>query len=226
MKKPHIIKILGMVTLLLFVGGCTIKKAVPNSPLEHYTEPEIGKIHKVEIGQSMFSHVYARKDIIRVHGKVEANTGRPRSYTIRNTKLLKTIENYNAICYSWFCTADTNNDGYLDSWWKSRKQLNFIVDMVDNDYKPLDKKVPYSLEYTYSKNSFKYDVLYQGHINNKINISYREFANNIARPAFTQNIEYEILENADTIIGFKGLRIKILNTTNYDITYQVLKDYN
>jgi hypothetical protein len=224
MKKPYILERLLISTLvLLFSSGCTIKRALPSrSPLEHFTSPEIGKTNKVEIGQSMFSHIYAKKDVIKVHGRVVANHGK-RSYIIKDTKLLKTIENYNAICYSWFCTADTNNDGYLDSWWKSKKQFK---SMIDNDYKLLDKKVPYTLEYTYSENSFKYDVLYQGRVNNRISISYREFANNIARPAFTQNIEYEVIENADTIIGFKGLRIKILKTTNYDITYQVLKDYD
>jgi hypothetical protein len=48
----------------------------------------------------------------------------------------------------------------------------------------------------------------------------------MARPAFNQDIDYELNNDANTIIGFKGLRIEVLKATNMDITYKVIKDYN
>ncbi|MGZ8545817.1 MAG: hypothetical protein ACXWVU_00350 [Sulfuricurvum sp.] len=79
---------------------------------------------------------------------------------------------------------------------------------------------------TYTENSFKYEALYQGRIDNKIKISFREFKDDMARPAFTQDIDYELNKNGDTIVGFKGLRIKVIKATNMDITYSVIQDYN
>jgi hypothetical protein len=73
----------------------------------------------------------------------------------------------------------------------------------------------------------KYCLRFSGHyIDNKIKISFREFKNDIARPAFTQDIEYQLDENGKANVGFKGLRIEILKATNYDIEYKVVKDYN
>jgi len=47
----------------------------------------------------------------------------------------------------------------------------------------------------------------------------------MSRPSFTQDIDYELNKNGNTIIGFKGLRIEILKATNIDITYRVIQDY-
>lgn len=74
--------------------------------------------------------------------------------------------------------------------------------------------------------TFKYQALYQGKVENKIKISFREFKDDMARPAFTQDIEYELEGNKPTIIGFKGLRIEVKKLTNLNITYSVIKDYN
>ena len=48
----------------------------------------------------------------------------------------------------------------------------------------------------------------------------------MARPAFTQDIEYELDKDGKTLIGFKGLRIEVEKATNLDITYKIIKDYN
>jgi hypothetical protein len=48
----------------------------------------------------------------------------------------------------------------------------------------------------------------------------------MARPSFTQDIDYELNKDGSTIIGFKGLRIEVIKATNIDITYKVVKDYN
>ena len=45
------------------------------------------------------------------------------------------------------------------------------------------------------------------------------------RDAYTQNIEYELDANGQAMIGFKGLRIKVLNATNLNIEYQVTRDF-
>ncbi len=46
----------------------------------------------------------------------------------------------------------------------------------------------------------------------------------MARPSFTQELVYDI--NESNIIGFRGLRIEVLNTTNTNIEYRILSYFN
>lgn len=73
------------------------------------------------------------------------------------------------------------------------------------------------------KEYFKQDFIYNGKVGNAIKFTYREYANDLARPAFTQDLQYDLKES-DTI-GFRGLRIEILSATNTKIQYKVLSYY-
>ncbi len=72
--------------------------------------------------------------------------------------------------------------------------------------------------------SFQQTLIYSGKIGDKINISYREFINNRARPAFNNEVEYDLSES--NVIGYKGARIEILEATNELIRYRVLRNFN
>lgn len=124
----------------------------------------------------------------------------------------------NEFQYGEYCFLDLNKTG----------TFNYIFDdYYENAYK-LVKPVPYYTKRTpptFVEDSFKYLVLYQGKIGNQIKVSFREFKDNLARPAFTQDIEYEINSNGTTMIGFKGLRIEVLDATNISIKYKVVQDY-
>jgi len=68
------------------------------------------------------------------------------------------------------------------------------------------------------------EFIYNGVSGNTAKFTYREYSNDYARPAFTQETQYDL--NESKIIGFKGLRIEILKTTNIGITYKVLSGFN
>jgi len=162
----------------------------------------------------MFSKTYSiGKKIIVQGNKVHAND---RDFIFTSNKLRTTEEKYNAVCFSWFCAVDTKNDGFLDSWWDAKIEKNVL---------PLTERVPYKLEDILTNSYHKQTSLYQGKVNNKIKISYREFSGQMSRPAFTQDVEYELDADGTAILGFKGLRIKVLTATNLDITYKILQDY-
>ena len=63
------------------------------------------------------------------------------------------------------------------------------------------------------------DVLYQGTSKGEVKISYREFSHGLARAAFTQDVSYELDPDGTAVIGFKGMRIKVLKATGHDIKY-------
>ena len=73
------------------------------------------------------------------------------------------------------------------------------------------------------KEYFKQDFIYNGKVGNAIKFTYREYADDLARPAFTQDLQYDLTESS--IIGFKGLRLEILSATNIKIQYKVLSYY-
>ena len=74
----------------------------------------------------------------------------------------------------------------------------------------------------WSEGSFKRDLVYTGISKSIISILYREFKDNIARPAFSQEIKYDL--NEGNIIGYQGSRFEIINANNTGITFKVLKE--
>ena len=52
---------------------------------------------------------------------------------------------------------------------------------------------------------------------------YREFYNDMARPSFTQEIQYDL--GISTIVGFKSAKLEILEATNTKISYQVISHF-
>lgn len=77
---------------------------------------------------------------------------------------------------------------------------------------------------TENKNSFQQTLIYNGKIGNKINIGYREFSGDFARPAFTNNVEYDLSESKQIV--YKGALIDVINASNQSITYKVIKNFN
>lgn len=71
----------------------------------------------------------------------------------------------------------------------------------------------------YSEGAFKQEILYNGRTSESIKLAYREFLNDMARPAFFQEMVYDISES--NIIGFRGMEIEIFEATNTEISFIV-----
>ncbi len=71
---------------------------------------------------------------------------------------------------------------------------------------------------------FQQTLIYSGRIGSKINIGYREFSNSYARPAFNNDVEYDLSDS--NIIGYKGAELEIMEATNRNITFKLLKNFN
>jgi len=117
------------------------------------------------------------------------------------------------------CFVDTDNDGRFDS-------VAFPGYAID---KNLADPVVYEAEVRTESieiedpRSFVVEVLYQGISKGEAKISYREFIRGTARPAFTQDISYELESDGSGVIAFRGLRIQIVKATRENITYIVKK---
>lgn len=89
----------------------------------------------------------------------------------------------------------------------------------------LKDTIEYTKEQTPDGNSdyFKQEIIYNGKAGNTLKLSYREYVNSMARPAFSQDLQYDLSES--NVIGFKGVRIEIIKADNVSISFKVLKGF-
>ena len=71
----------------------------------------------------------------------------------------------------------------------------------------------------YQKGSFRMELLYNGKSRDMIKITYREFDDGMARPAFTQDLMYDLAESRT--ISFKKMSIDVIEATNSHIRFVV-----
>ena len=77
---------------------------------------------------------------------------------------------------------------------------------------------------TADANSFQQTLIYNGKVGSKVNIGYREFSGDMARPAFSNAVEYDLDDSRQ--IGYKGALLDIIDANNQMIKYKVLKNFN
>ncbi|MDZ4321556.1 MAG: hypothetical protein U1A07_22425 [Phenylobacterium sp.] len=68
---------------------------------------------------------------------------------------------------------------------------------------------------------FKVELLYGGVSKGTVTLAYREFMRDLARPAFSQELKYDLADGDE--IGFRGARLKVIKATNVSIRYVVMK---
>lgn len=84
----------------------------------------------------------------------------------------------------------------------------------------------FNVEKTKSKKgtSFEQTLIYNGTTGSKINVGYREFANETARPAYNNRVEYDLTKSKS--ISYKGAEIMVIEADNNAITYKVISPFH
>lgn len=72
-----------------------------------------------------------------------------------------------------------------------------------------------------SSDNQRKELIYTGVSKNVITVIYREYKDDMARPAYTQELKYDLGEGR--VIGFKGARFEVIEATNTGIRYRVLR---
>lgn len=67
------------------------------------------------------------------------------------------------------------------------------------------------------------ELIYNGRSGDTVKFLYREFAGDLARPPFSQDIQYDLKDGMT--VGFKGARIQIVDASNTKLTYRVLSSF-
>lgn len=71
--------------------------------------------------------------------------------------------------------------------------------------------------------NFRQELIYSGRLGSQIKLTYREFSDDFIRPGFTQEAQYDL--STDQTVGFKGVRIQILEANNTRLRYKVLRSF-
>jgi hypothetical protein len=72
-----------------------------------------------------------------------------------------------------------------------------------------------------NSSSFRRELIYGGLSGKTVTINYREFKDDLARPAFSQELKYDLSQ--EDVIGFRGARFKIIKATNTKLVYKIIK---
>jgi hypothetical protein len=71
--------------------------------------------------------------------------------------------------------------------------------------------------------SFRQELIYNGRSGSSVKFLYREIKNSYLASPFTQEVTYDMADG--NTIGFKGSRLKIIEATNINIKYEMLKTF-
>ena len=74
-----------------------------------------------------------------------------------------------------------------------------------------------------SKSNFIQELIYNGRVGSNLKFIYREFSDDIYRPDFIQYIQYDSSESS--IIEIKDLRFEIIDATNAQLTYKLIRNF-
>ncbi|HEY5724105.1 MAG TPA: hypothetical protein VIT45_17485 [Allosphingosinicella sp.] len=112
------------------------------------------------------------------------------------------------------CASDVDGDGKFD-----RGSLFNVGDFI-----PLNAPVPYTkadVDVPLTTDPFKATILYTGATSDSLRLSYREFANDMARAAFTEDLTIPITKTFPQLVAFKGIRMKVLSIDGLGMRYVI-----
>ena len=76
--------------------------------------------------------------------------------------------------------------------------------------------------YEETVSTFKRELIYGGKTGTTVNIFYREYGDNFARPAFAQELKYYLKDSKD--ISFQNFQIHVLSANNSKVKFKVTAD--
>lgn len=214
------------VALSLALGGCAVTYDPNTSSKTTLVDfPPIGEIHTAYVGDSMMSkglQVESEAAVLRtpvdgVFYDIPSGT-----YDMLGSNkdgyIFKTITRDNKMVL-----MGPLSDPYQALGVKHKNPKELCVITTFGAYECYKADFEIKRVSSTTEASFQQTLIYSGKVGNKINIGYRESSNDIARPAFNNDVEYDLNESKE--IGYKGATVEILSADNQKITYRVIKSF-
>ncbi|UIP29001.1 hypothetical protein [Photobacterium sp. TLY01] len=222
MKRLFILLIAGV------IGGCASPDYNYRAETTEISEPPIGSVNIAYVGDILLKQgKYAEHDAIYLHEMVSIGW----SYDLLPGYYIKKGEDHNSETYMPSNDSESGsiNKAALSDPWQAimvykNKPTVCIITAINAMACEQNVKFEREKKPVLSSNSFQQTLIYSGKVGNKINIGYREFSNNHARPAFNNDVEYDL--NSSKLIGYKGARVEVIDASNELIKYKVIRNFN
>lgn len=225
-----------MKKLLLLITVITLTSCASTNQGVAYTRekvsiPEVNTIQKKQIGETLTKYeILSSKPAILIDNVPDVKFfGTKIPYQKGDIIPLQIIKKGSKIYYNENYRYGSFNNYYGVEVYNDEKETKYVVMTDVKGYTSNTKSTPELLisEATYTKvgeGYYKQEFIYNGNVSNNIKFIYREYIDDTARPAFTQELQYDL--NESNIVGFKEMRIEIIKATNTGIEYKVLNHLN
>lgn len=212
----------------LVLAGCTSPKYNYTPATQQISEPPIGSTNTAYVGDSLLRQgISAQLDGIKVTAPARVSWG----YTVTPGEFKKIGEDGQNEFYMPTPGASSGgvDKAVLADMWQAimaKKGSQTLCVITVFSVSTCENGMPFQrIKLNMSAESdFQQTLLYNGRVGKKINIGYRESSNSVARPAFNNDVEYDLSES--NVIGYKGARLEVLEATNQSIRYKVLSNFN
>jgi hypothetical protein len=219
-------KILGL-CLVMGLVGCASPKYNYQATPQQISKPPLGSTNTVSVGDKLLTQgIFTEREALYLPKPVKVS-----GYTLGQGYYLKTGDDKEAQYYQTINNIPNSGvvqksfiaDPSKAAMLTNNKELCVIT--VFNAKSCTDQHDAKTTTVGIAEdNSFQQTLIYSGRIGNKINIAYREYSSNLARPAFNNDVEYDLSTSKE--IGYKGALLEVVDATNQSITYKVLKNFN
>lgn len=216
-------KLLSVCLLGFGLVGCTAPKYNYQAVSKNISKPPIGTINEAYVGDKMLTQgAYTEQEAYYVPAPQKKF-----AFNLPKGFYLKTGDDAKG---SYYSAVNSIPDGAIipgggvQSVLVTPDNKLCLIDIYFNKlchFNNVGEKRTVSVA---SDNAFQQTLIYSGKVGNKINIGYREFSSNMARPAFNNDVEYDLSESKQ--IGYKGALLEVINADNQKITYKVLRNFN
>lgn len=203
----------------LFLVGCSPVQLKQESRVGSF--PDLNVVTNVNVGEVMVTEFnYSAINSAVITQSVDSNLWHGRRALPAGTTLSSTTtsDGKNLFCEpqggaSAWCFEDENQDGKFDRAYT----LNAFNTPLYGDEL---EGISYQKNSAMGNTGLKWELLYQGLESDVIKIAYREYSNDLARPAFQQDLSYTLQDDA-TEVRFRKVVLTIISATNSQITYTV-----
>lgn len=214
---------LSCAALALLVGCATVQQQ--SAKYQSGNFPDAGTRTVVNVGQVMVSSFdYLSNVTATMRAEVPGSFWAGRNGIMAGASLVSaTSKGVQVFCQppgnlGQPCVQDTNGDGSFD---RASTFNAYGVLVNGRDIPPAE----YRLTNQTILDGFKYELIYQGVNNGVVRIAYREFTENLARPAFSQDLTYTVAAGGNTPARFRDVEMVIHAADNTRIEYTVTSGF-
>jgi hypothetical protein len=227
-----------LIAVVLLASGCATVPTTPASTPHVGESPALNVVVQRSVGETIYeTYDYSqlsgarlrdlgKVDSLNLHWSIPAGEFLPAFGDSAQQKVYCTA---NPILHiplsrnsSRVCLQDRNGDGTFDHWTAPEGPSDSRLGAWNAIDKPIAFVESQGTSMSTAGNGFRNELVYEGISGSVVDILYREFVNDLARPAFQQDLHYTLQNSGPTEVSFRSVRIRIHSADNNSIRYEVL----